>query len=180
MPIEEGLMSVSPCQDESPRVGRAAPGRFTRVPRAPLFEHALYNSAVFEHDVVCGYLALRRRETLQRRLATLHSGVMQHDHVGRAIILARGEILRRWDVGDDERIRLKNGLQQGHGPKHTGTWKLGPGIIHRRRSKKQAWRKHLVLRLHALKKTKAQYWRQAGVLNFACGCFRVVRNAHIS
>src|SRR4249919_1321249 len=39
--------------------------------------------------------------------------------------------------------------------------------------------KRLALRLHTLEKAKPQNWRQAGLLNFAGGCFDVVRNAHI-
>src|SRR5262245_66549585 len=134
-------------------VGLASPGRLTCVPRAPLFEHALYDSAVFEHDIVRGYLALRRGELLQSRLAVLHSGVVQHDHVRPAIVLARVEIRRRRDIGDDERIRLKNGLQKGHGPEHSGYVKTEVGHHSPSAVEKASGEKTADLRLHALKKT---------------------------
>src|SRR5690348_6901386 len=90
---------------------------------------------------MCGYLALRRGKLLQSGLAALHPRVVQQDHVGRTIVLARIEI-RRWrDIGDNERVRLKNRLQERHGPEHTGAWRWKRGNIHRHRSKKQAWKK---------------------------------------
>src|SRR4026208_2599352 len=45
--------------------------------------------------------------------------------------------------------------------------------------KSKLGRKRLALRLHTLKKPKSQNWRQASLLDFAGGCFDVVRNAHI-
>ena len=82
------------------------------MPGAHLLGHALDDAAVLEHHVMGRYLARRRGEARQRLRPALHPGVVQQDHVRRAV-LARVLIGRGDDVGDDEGIRLEGRHKAG-------------------------------------------------------------------
>ena len=76
MPIDAELMSVSP------------PSANAGMPGAPALRHRLHDLSILENEVVRRHLALGRTQTLKRLLGTLHSGVVQKDHVGCATVLA--------------------------------------------------------------------------------------------
>ena len=83
-------MSSSPAQNDTPACqARLALG------------HALHDAAVFQHDVMRRYVGARGAELRDRAFHVRHAGVVQHDHVGQAALVAVAVIRRRDDVGSD-------------------------------------------------------------------------------
>ncbi len=87
-------MSSSPAQDDTPACqARLALG------------HALHDAAVFQHDVMRRDVGAGGAELRDRAFHIRHAGVVQHDHVGQAALVAVAIIRRRDDVGGDRGIR---------------------------------------------------------------------------
>ena len=86
----------------------AGPARHAGMPGALALRHALHDAAVFQHDVVRRDLGARGAKLGDRAFHIRHAGVVQHDHVGQAALVAVAIVRRRDDVGSDRGIRGKS------------------------------------------------------------------------
>ena len=75
------------------------------MPGALGFRHALHDAAVFQHDVMRRDVGAGGAQPGDRAFDIGHAGVVQHDHVGQAALVAVAVIRRRDDVGSDRGIR---------------------------------------------------------------------------
>ena len=82
----------------------AGPGRHAGMPGALGFRDALHDAAVLQHDVMRRYVGARGAQLRDRALDVGHAGVVQHDHVGQAALVAVAIVRRRDDVGGDRGI----------------------------------------------------------------------------
>src|SRR5262249_46000266 len=76
----------------------SCPGRGTGMPGAACFRNTLYDAAVLEHDVVRRHFGTCGAELPDRPFDVWHTGVVQHDHVGRATAVPFAEVRRRDNV----------------------------------------------------------------------------------
>ena len=90
-------MSSSPAHEDWP----ACQARFG-------FGNALHDAAVLQHDVMRRDVGAGRAELRDRALHVGHAGIVQHDHVGLAALVALTIVRRRDDVGRNRGIRGKN------------------------------------------------------------------------
>src|SRR5580704_1265177 len=89
-------------------IGVAGPARYPGVPGALALRHHLNDTAIFEDEIVRRHLARGSTQMLQRPGGVRHAGIVQHDHIRPATVLALAEIRRWHDVGNDAGIGLKN------------------------------------------------------------------------
>src|SRR3954464_13935452 len=75
------------------------------MPGALGLRHALHEAAVLHDHVMRRDLGARGAQPRQRALYIGHAGVVQQDHVRRAVLRPLAEIGGRDDVGDDRGVR---------------------------------------------------------------------------
>src|SRR5438552_18531943 len=75
------------------------------MPCALGFGDALDDAAVFQNDIMRGYVGACGPEPRQPALDVGHAGVVQHDHVRQTAFAPFSKISRRTDIGNNGGIR---------------------------------------------------------------------------
>ena len=167
----------------------AGPGRHAGVPGALALGHALHDAAVLQHDVMGRYVGAGGAELRDRAFDIRHAGVVQHDHVRQAPLVAVAKIRRRDDVGSDRGIRGK-GLHVRVGPgngKGALTLRINTSRRERTRrhhtnSKRAGERQHGAFRKHdvyySFTLSAAQSGSRAPLSHFAGVCAGCITRPH--
>src|SRR5262249_49180083 len=87
-PVIVGAIDDLNCDRTGVDVGFARPRRYAGVPGTLRFLHALDDATVLVDDVVRGNLGAGGGQPMHRHLAVEHAGVVQHDHVRLAPVVA--------------------------------------------------------------------------------------------